>query len=87
MQMLHGNNEGSDLFECLTTVSNRYGLPWEKMEEIITDGTPFVVGCRNGLATFVSAKMEESGGEVVKSGINTFYIRNSYVQNLSVLEK
>ncbi len=66
IETLSGTTKGEDLFFAVERVLEKTELKWEKMAGITTDGAPAMVGRKSGLATFVSQKVSECGGKVVK---------------------
>ncbi len=66
IETLSGTTKGEDLFFAVERVLEKNEFKWEKMAGITTDGAPAMVGRKSGLATFVSQKVSECGGKVVK---------------------
>ncbi len=66
IETLSGTTKGEDLFFAVERVLEKNELKWEKMAGITTDGAPAMVGRKSGLATFMSQKVSECGGKVVK---------------------
>ncbi|XP_067243660.1 general transcription factor II-I repeat domain-containing protein 2B-like [Chanodichthys erythropterus] len=66
IETLSGTTKGEDLFFAVERVLEKNELKWEKMAGITTDGAPAMVGRKSGLAAFVSQKVSECGGKVVK---------------------
>ncbi len=66
IETLSGTTKGEDLFFAVERVLEKNELKWEKMAGITTDRAPAMVGRKSGLATFMSQKVSECGGKVVK---------------------
>nr|XP_032814298.1 general transcription factor II-I repeat domain-containing protein 2-like [Petromyzon marinus] len=66
LRSLKGTTTGKDMFEAVSDAIDQAGLKWDKLCEITTDGAPAMTGERKGMASMVSAKVQESGGEAVK---------------------
>ncbi len=66
IETLSGTTKGEDLFFAVERVLEKNKLKWEKMAGITTDRAPAMVGRKSGLATFMSQKVSECGGKVVK---------------------
>ena len=66
LRSLKGTTTGKDMFEAVSDAIDQAGLKWDKLCGITTDGAPAMTGERKGMASMVSAKVRESGGEAVK---------------------
>lgn len=66
LRSLKSQTRGTDLFSSVCAAVDDMELPWNKISGIITDGAPSMTGERSGLATLISNKVSEEGGNAVK---------------------
>ncbi|XP_027140791.1 general transcription factor II-I repeat domain-containing protein 2 [Larimichthys crocea] len=66
LRSLKSQTRGTDLFSSVCAAVDDMQLPWNKISGIITDGAPSMTGERSGLATLISNKVSEKGGNAVK---------------------
>ena len=64
MQSLKGTTRGEDLFLKVTGVIDRFKLPWNKLTNITTDGSPNLTGKNLGLLKRLQDKMNEENAGV-----------------------
>uniref|UniRef100_A0A5S6QHL4 Dimer_Tnp_hAT domain-containing protein n=1 Tax=Trichuris muris TaxID=70415 RepID=A0A5S6QHL4_TRIMR len=57
LEAMHGTTRGEDLFERLVLSMKRFGLTFEKLSGLATDGAPAMVGCQKGLIAFVKKEL------------------------------
>ena len=41
--------KGADILECLEECVDNFGLPWDLLVSVATDGAPAIFGSKNGL--------------------------------------
>ena len=59
MESLKGTTRGEDLFLEVTGVIDRFKLPWNKLTNVTTDGSPSLTGKNVGLLKRLQGKMNE----------------------------
>ena len=64
MQSLKGATRGEDLFLKVTGVIDRFKLPWNKLTNVTTDGSPNLTGKNVGLLKRLQDKMNEENAGV-----------------------
>ena len=64
MESLKGTTRGEDLFLKVTGVIDRFKLPWNKLTNVTTDGSPNLTGKNVGLLKRLQDKMNEENAGV-----------------------
>ncbi|CDW61204.1 DUF4371 domain containing protein [Trichuris trichiura] len=59
LEAMHSTTRGEDIFEKLVLSMQRFGLKFEKLSGLTTDGAPAMVGLQKGLAAFVKKEMND----------------------------
>ena len=59
IKSLKGTTRGKDLFNKVTGVIDRFQLPWNKLTNVTTDGSPNLTGKNVGLLKRLQDKMNE----------------------------
>ena len=62
---LKGTITGRDIFQALEKCINKYGLPWDRLVCLATDGAPAMRSSRIGVAGYVENKLNSLGTEKV----------------------
>ncbi|XP_077573515.1 general transcription factor II-I repeat domain-containing protein 2-like [Stigmatopora nigra] len=63
MEPLKGKTRGEDLYEHLSAVVERMKLPWNKLANVTTDGSPNLTGKNVGLLKRIQDKVKEQNPE------------------------
>lgn len=66
LKSLKGTTTGMNIFEAVSDSIDKTGLKWDKLCGVTTDGAPAMAGAHKGMASMMSAKVKETGGEAVK---------------------
>ena len=67
MESLKGTTRGEDCFLKVTGVIDRFKLPWNKLTNVTTDGSPNLTGKNVGLLKRLQDKMNEenAGADII----------------------
>ncbi|KHJ40557.1 hypothetical protein D918_09394 [Trichuris suis] len=57
LEAMHGTTRGEDLYEKLVLSMERFGLKFEKLSGLTTDGAPAMAGSQKGLVAFVKKEL------------------------------